>query len=79
MQQTTHNVLKMSSEGPREMSLGGWFRAYLGLYTGTSRDGQMECLGDFLGKFDGDVLGTSWGPIFASWESFIPKKPLILI
>ena len=35
--------------------------------SGRPRDGQIESLGDVLGTLEGDVLGTSWGPIFASW------------
>ena len=36
--------------------------------TGTFRDGQIESLGDVLGMLERDVLGTSWGPIFADWN-----------
>ena len=35
--------------------------------SGRPRDGQIGSLGDFLGTLEGDVLRTSWGPIFASW------------
>ena len=31
-------------------------------------NGQIGSLGDVLGRLEGDVLGTSWGPIFAGWE-----------
>ena len=30
-------------------------------------DGQIGSLGEVLGKLEGDVLGTSLGPIFSSW------------
>ena len=29
---------------------------------------QIESLGDVLGTLEGDILGTSWRPIFADWE-----------
>ena len=32
------------------------------------RDGQIESSGDVLETLEGDVLGTSWGPIFVSWD-----------
>ena len=35
---------------------------------GRPRDGQIESLGDVLGMLERDVLGTSWGPIFADWN-----------
>ena len=41
MQQMTHNVLKMSSEGPRGTCLGGWFRTSLGRQNGTSPEHQI--------------------------------------
>ena len=31
------------------------------------QDGQIGSLEDILGKFEGDVLRKSWGPIFACW------------
>ena len=31
------------------------------------QDGQIGSLGDVMGTLEGDVLGTSWGPIFAGW------------
>ena len=31
-------------------------------------DGQIGSLGGVLGKLEEDLLGTSWGPIFVSWE-----------
>ena len=34
------------------------------------RDGQIGSLEDVLGTLEGDVLRTSWGPIFAGWEDF---------
>ena len=34
---------------------------------GRPRDGQTGSLGDFLGTLEGNVLGKSWGPIFAGW------------
>ena len=40
---------------------------------GRPRDGQIGSLGDVLGMLEGDVLGTSWGPIFAGWELFFPR------
>ena len=30
-------------------------------------DGQIRSLGDVLGMLEGDIIGTSWGPIFAGW------------
>ena len=38
--------------------------------SGRRRDGQIGSLWDVLETLDGDVLGTSWGPIFAGWEMF---------
>ena len=35
------------------------------------RDSQIGPLGDVLGTLEGDVLRTSWGPIFAGWEAAI--------
>ena len=32
------------------------------------QDGQIGSLRDVLGRLEGDVLRTSWGPIFAGWE-----------
>ena len=47
---------------------------------GRPQDDQIGSLGDVLGTLEGDVPGTSWGPIFADWEdtdrlivSFIKK------
>ena len=36
--------------------------------SGRPRDGQIGSLGDVLGMLEGEVLRTSWGPIFAGWE-----------
>ena len=36
---------------------------------GHPRDGQIGPLGDVLGTLEGDVLETSWGQIFAGWET----------
>ena len=32
------------------------------------RDGHIKHLGDILEKLEGDVFGTSLGPIFVGWE-----------
>ena len=32
-------------------------------------DDQISSLGDVLGKLQGEVLGTSWGPTFAGWDN----------
>ena len=39
----------------------------LDVISGLPQDGQIRSLGDALGMLEGDVLGTSWGPIFAGW------------
>ena len=39
--------------------------------SGRPWDDQIGSLEDFLGMLEGDVLGTSWGPVFASWEKSI--------
>ena len=36
--------------------------------SGGPRDGQIGSLGDVLGTLEKDVLGMSWGPIFAGWD-----------
>ena len=36
--------------------------------SGHPRDGQIGCLGNVLGTFEVNILGRSWGPVFASWE-----------
>ena len=36
--------------------------------SGRPRDCQIGSLGDVLGTLEVDVLGTSWGPVFAGWE-----------
>ena len=51
------------SGGPRDVRLGcPW-------------DGQIGPLGDALETLEGDVLVTSWGPIFAGWgKSSLPRS-----
>ena len=39
-----------------------------GVASGYSGDGQIGSLEDILGKLEGEVLGTSWKPIFAGWD-----------
>ena len=34
---------------------------------GRPRDGQIVFYGNVQGTLEGDVLGTSWGPILAGW------------
>ena len=36
---------------------------------GRPQGGQIGSLGEIPGTLKGDVLGTSWGPIFARWEA----------
>ena len=36
--------------------------------SGRLRDGQIGSLEDVLGMLERDILGTSWGPTFTSWE-----------
>ena len=57
----------MSLERQITTSPGRHFRASPGRQIGTSWDGQIRYLGEILGSLEGDVLGTSWGPIFAGW------------
>ena len=38
---------------------------------GRPRDSQIESLGDVLETLEGDVLGTSWEPIFADWDQTV--------
>ena len=37
---------------------------------GRPHDGEMGSSGDILGTLEGDVLGTSCGPIFAGWGNW---------
>ena len=47
--------------------------------SGSPRDGQIGSLEDVLGTLEGDVLGTSCGPIFAGWDdSLAIEKRLTL-
>ena len=39
--------------------------------SGRPRDGQIRSLGDVSKRLKEDVLGTSWGLIFASWAEYI--------
>ena len=39
----------------------------LDVRSGPLPDGQIGSLRDVLGTLEGDVLGTSWQPIFAGW------------
>ena len=41
------------------------------------QDGQVGSLGDVVGTVGRDVLRTSWGPIFGSWENKSEKKQKI--
>ena len=54
-----------------EKSFGRQIRTSPGHHFGTSdRDvfgRQIGSLGEALGMLEWDVLGTSWGPIFAGW------------
>ena len=42
------------------------------------RDGQIGYLGNVLATLEADVLGTSWGPIFAGWVDTFVSDLLIL-
>ena len=55
----------VKSERPREVS------------SECPQDGQIGSLGDVLGMLEGDVLGTSWGPVFAFWVN--EQLPIFLI
>ena len=37
-------------------------------WSGHLQDGQICSLGVVLGSLEGDIVGTSWGPIFAGWD-----------
>ena len=39
--------------------------------SGRPRDGQIGSLGDVQGVLAGNVVGTSWGQIFAGWERLL--------
>ena len=43
------------------------------------QDGQIGSLGDALETLEGDVLRTSWGPIFAGWDVSIKSIDCILL
>ena len=51
-------------------SPGRHFETSPGRQIETSPDGQIGSLGDVLGTLEEDILGTSWGPIFASWAFY---------
>ena len=55
-----------SQERPLNVRLGRLHEVRLG----RPQDGQIGSLGDVLGRLEGDVVGTSWGPIFAGWVVF---------
>ena len=55
--------LDVISRRPQDVRLG----RPGGVSSGRPRDGQIGSLGDVLITLDGDVLGMSWGPIFAGW------------
>ena len=42
-------------------------RRSLNVISGRPWDGQIGSLGDVPRTLEGDVLGTSWRPIFAGW------------
>ena len=70
------DVLRWSSKDPNVRHLQGTFRGPLGdqcknVSSVRPRDAQIGSLGDVLGTLEGDVLGTSWGPIFVGWEGLI--------
>ena len=50
---------------------------------GHPRDGQIGSLANVLGTLERDVLGTSWGPIFAGWVrciwSWMTKKQVKML
>ena len=56
--------LDVISELPQDVRL----RRPRNLRSGPPHDGQIGSLEDVLGTLEGDVLGTSWEPIFAGWE-----------
>ena len=61
---------------------GPHFRTSQDVGSGLSRDvrlgrplnGQIGSLGDVLGALEGDVLGTSRGPIFDGWAQVCPRR-----
>ena len=66
------DVLRTSWGRPESASQGRPLNVRLGrpldVISERPRDGQIGPLGDVLGMLVGDVLETSWGPIFAGWE-----------
>ena len=65
------NVLRTSWERPESTSQGRPLNVRLGrprdVISRRPPDGQIGSKGDVLGTLEGDVLRTSWGPIFAGW------------
>ena len=55
--------LDVISGRPQDVRLGRFWE----VRSGRAPDGQIGSLGDVLGALEGNVLGTSWGPIFAGW------------
>ena len=69
------NVLRTSWGRPESTSLGRSLTSgrRQDVRLGRPRDGQIGPLGEVLGTLEGDVLGTSWVPIFAD-RVFKKKK-----
>ena len=65
------NVLKKSLGRPLNIRLGRPLDVIWGrpqdVRSRRSRNSQLGHLGDVLRTLEGDILGTSWGPIFAGW------------
>ena len=56
--------LDVISRRPQDVRL----RRPLNVRSGRPRDGQIGSLGDVPVSLEWDILGTSWGPIFAVWD-----------
>ena len=67
--------LDIISGRPQDVRLG----CLRDIRSGRPRDGQIGSLEDDLGTLEEDALGTSWGPIFAGWESIIHRSFLYLV
>ena len=70
------NVLRTSWRRPESTSEGHPLNVRFGVtwtsFQGVLKDDQIESLEDVLRMLgEGNVLGTSWGPILSGWEVFM--------
>ena len=68
-------ILRLFSEGRPQDARSGHFQD---VRSGRHRDSRIGCLGDVLWTLDEDILGSSWGPIFAGWASSISNEKMRL-